>query len=300
MITNKNTPNFCFCTLAIGEEYRNLALLLAKDLEIHAPNCQLLILTDNQPWFVRQPNILALPYQPQSCTVHNDKRLVLVEALSRYESCIFLDADSRILDQVPENDLNFSPGIVAYSSCSFIKHNIQRKNKTMNPKKRRRIQLAKQYVAFHQLKLENIKFIQEYFFYVTKDSHFEEFIKQWEILAAWFESNGILGGEGHIIGLAAAKAGFPIVHDHEKKINLFKDRVAQVKIKQKQVDSQYYAQYFEQRAKMALPNQGRILRLIKKYRKSFQVFTRILRLRFRIFRDTKLSHQIYQFQKNNF
>nr|WP_293093753.1 hypothetical protein [Okeania sp. SIO2F4] len=36
---------YCFATLAVGKEYQQLALLLAKNIEIYAPETKLVILT---------------------------------------------------------------------------------------------------------------------------------------------------------------------------------------------------------------------------------------------------------------
>ena len=297
MIENKIKPNFCFCTLAVGQEYRNLALLLAEDVAIHAPHSKLVVLTDYPQDFVSQSNIIAFDYQPQSCKLYNDKRLVLAKALSLYDSCIFLDADIRILEKVPEEDINFSPGIVAYSSCSFTKHNFGRKLGKMHRRKAKRIELAQQYMDFYDLNIENIKFVQEYCFYVTKNEHFNDFIKQWEILANWFESHRIWGGEGHIIGLAAAQSGFPLNHDHCKKIKIFKDKMVRVKIKKKKENYQDYAAYFEQRNNAKIKPATILHKIINRYKKFIKFQYRFLLVKLKVLRDSEISNQIYQLQK---
>ena len=124
----ENQQNFCFCTLAIGERYRNLALLLAKDIEKYSPSRKLIILTDKPKHFQQQNNVLAYLHHPQSVKFYNDKRFVLQKSLELYDSCIFMDSDMRIVDFVPPQ-LNFRPGIVAYSTCSVKKHNTRKKAK---------------------------------------------------------------------------------------------------------------------------------------------------------------------------
>jgi hypothetical protein len=102
---------YCFCTLAIGKSYQDCALLLASDIEKHAPETELVVLTDDLRPFVGKSNIKAFPYKPSSCKIYHDKKFVLLKALSLYRSCIFFDANIRITDRVPEN-INFQEGIV--------------------------------------------------------------------------------------------------------------------------------------------------------------------------------------------
>lgn len=44
--TNPIDISTCFVTLALGAQYRALAQLLARDLEMHVPNMSLVVLTD--------------------------------------------------------------------------------------------------------------------------------------------------------------------------------------------------------------------------------------------------------------
>jgi hypothetical protein len=214
---------FCFCTLAIGDTYNNLALLLAQDINKYAPGKSFIILTDKPDHFKQQTNVIAYYHHPQSSKIYNDKRFVLQKALEFYDSCIFVDANIRLLEKLPEN-LNFTSGIVAYSSSSIIKFN-NRVNSKSSQYFSRYFQLIKK-VCFHfKIDIEKVKYIQEYFFYVTKNENFYKFLSMWELLAGYFELRRIYIGEGNIIGLSAAIAEFPIFHDYEKKIKFFKDRI---------------------------------------------------------------------------
>jgi len=38
-------PEFCFCSLALGQKYRSLALLLAKDIEKYSPHTSFIVLS---------------------------------------------------------------------------------------------------------------------------------------------------------------------------------------------------------------------------------------------------------------
>ncbi|MGY6529765.1 MAG: hypothetical protein ACXITR_07520 [Cyanobacterium sp.] len=215
--------NYCFCTLAVGEKYRKLALLLAKDIDKYAPRIKFVVLTDKSNFFQNQKNIIAKQYTPISIKLYNDKRLVIEESLKIFNSCIFIDADMRIIDTVPEQ-INFLEGIVAYSCYSIIKHNT-RKESSKKEKQKSRLNHIQKICKLLNLKIESIKFINEFFFYVTKSENTEEFLRYWQLLAEYFESQGFYDGEGNIIGVAAAKANFNVIYDHEKKIKVFKDRV---------------------------------------------------------------------------
>ena len=120
----QHTAGFCFCTLALGENYCNLALELAKDLEEYSPNTYFIILTDKPQYFYKQTNVLAFKHQQKSIGFYHDKRFAIAKALSLFNSCIFIDADMRILAAVP-NDLRCQPGVTA----KIVWHNIVKHNK---------------------------------------------------------------------------------------------------------------------------------------------------------------------------
>lgn len=165
--------NFCFCTLAIGKRYRDHALLLAQDLEKYSSTTQLIVLTDRTDYFKNNKNVKAIKYQPQSCKLYNDKRIVISQALSLYNSCIFADADVRIIDQLPEQ-INFEPGIIAHSCYSILKYSNQIND---NQSQTKIFQLIQKVALSLNIEVEKAKFVQEYFFYVTRDNGFEEFIE---------------------------------------------------------------------------------------------------------------------------
>lgn len=288
------SKSFCFCTLAIGKRYRAHALILAKDLEKYASETKLIVLTDQVEYFKNQDNIIAFKYQPQSCKLYNDKRIAIAKALTLYNSFIFADADVRIIDQIPEQ-INFETGIVAHSCYSILKRNNQINDKEINS---RIFQLIQKVSLALELNLEKVKFVQEYFFYVTKDQDFEEFIYYWEIIAGYFELNQIYYGEGNIIGLAAAKANFPIKYDRERKISIFKDRVEKTKIKLGKSSYEEKIQYFNQHQQIEFSQHSLIEKIINKLKKDFELYYRLIRLKtitfkylqfYKMFDDIKLK-----------
>lgn len=210
----KYQQSFCFCTLAIGKRYRDLASLLAKDIEKYSPDTCFIILTDKPDEFSNFSNIEAFKHHSTSVKFYHDKRFVVAKALSMFNSCIFIDADMRILAPVPQNmEWLKQPGITARVCNLMPKQHAQAIIGNVEKKFYREYQVTKK--AATKLNLdsewENITYIYEYLFAVTKHSGKEiEFLKQWEVIAPYFEINGVYQGEGNAIGLAAAKANLPI------------------------------------------------------------------------------------------
>lgn len=212
---NLSAPEFCFCTLAFGKRYCSLALLLAKDIEKYSPNTYLVVLTDIPDKFNKQTNILAFKHRQKSVKLYHDKRFVLEKGLSLFGSCIFIDADMRILAPVPQYlEWLKIPGIAARSCEAMCKRYGPFMEGNLNAKGSKEF---KEFIVTQKaakkldIELKNVKHLQEYLFTITKDSGKEtEFLKQWAILAPFYELNGVYAGEGNAIGLAAAKAGLQV------------------------------------------------------------------------------------------
>jgi hypothetical protein len=250
-------PGFCFCTLAFGKKYRALALLLANDLTKYSPHTSFVVLTDNEEDFRHHPQILAFKHRQQSVKCYHDKRFAIAQALSLFNSCIYIDADMRILAPVPQSPEWLQvPGITARACEVMTKKYAKVLAGTVDAKLGRELKITQQ--AAQKLNLEfadeKIKFVYEYLFAVTKDSGKEiEFIKQWENIAHYFELNGIYDGEGNAIGLAAAKAGLPVRWGEMSGINFFKDRTELVRIQKGESDMKEMAIYFEQQQILEYP-----------------------------------------------
>ncbi|WP_375467144.1 hypothetical protein, partial [uncultured Nostoc sp.] len=204
---------FCFCTLALGKVYRTLAGFLAKDLELYSPNTAFIILTDHPQEFSKYPQALAFQHQQQGVKCYHDKRFAIAKALSLFNSCIFIDSDMRILAPVPEDiEWLLEPGISA-RACMDMPKKFAKALGTTNKKFSREIEVIKKAAQFFNLEpeWENVTFVHEYLFSVTKSTGKEiDFLETWSILAKYFELNGVYEGEGNAIGLAAYKAGLPV------------------------------------------------------------------------------------------
>jgi len=273
----------CFCTLALGNKYRALASLLAKDIDKYAPHTSFVILTDNPNEFSNFSQVLAFKHQQHGVKCYHDKRFVIAQALSLFDSCIFLDADMRILASVPE-DIQWlnEPGITARACFNLPIKFAKVIAGTAEAKYCREFKIVKS--AIQKLNLdaewENIKFVQEYLFAITKDSGKEiQFLRLWEILANYFERNGLYDAEGNAIGLAAYKAGFPVRWGEMPGLSFFNEKIERFRIQKGQSSMDEMSIYFEEHARIAYPKRSILEKLVSKIGESIKYFYRLLRLK---------------------
>lgn len=272
---------FCFCTLALGENYCNLAIELANDLKEYAPTTSLIVLTDRPQKFSKVTNVLAFQHRQQSIGCYHDKRFAIAKGLSMFKSCIFIDADMRILAPLP-NNLSWQPGVTARITW----HNILKHNKNKSE-----INILDKIAKKLNLNLEDITFVHECLFVVTKDEGRElEFLKNWEKIAAFCELNKFYRGEGHTIGLAAAQAGMEIRTDSMPQIKFFKDKLELNKIKSGKTQKSEVDIYLEKQKELEYPNKSILFKLINKITRIIMYLYRSLRLRFFTMIDIKFYY----------
>ncbi|MEM9923598.1 MAG: hypothetical protein AAF915_07595 [Cyanobacteria bacterium P01_D01_bin.50] len=272
---------FCFCTLALGANYCNLALELAKDLKEHAPTISLIILTDQPQKFSQLTNVLAFGHRQQSIGCYHDKRFAIAKALSLFNSCIFIDADMRIIASIPD-DLAWQPGITARIAW----HNILKHNKNKSE-----INILNKIAHKLNLNLADITFVHECLFVVTKDKGRElEFLNNWERIAAYCELHKFYRGEGHTIGLAAAQAGMEIRTNSMPQIQFFKDKLELNKIKSGKVEKSEVDIYFDKQKELEYPNKSILFRFTNKIGGIIMYLYRSLRLRFFTMIDIKFYY----------
>ena len=218
--------NVCFCTLAIHAPYRQRARLLLGD----AQEAPWIVLTDEPKEFADLPvrAIRHVPTGPMAIDVmakllpvgngrgglaYHDKRFALQAALKEFDTAIFVDADTRIraMPRVPL----FRPGlsVVKEVDASIAEHlsrwGSQRKS------------------AFEKLGVEltgdvdvikSARWCSEALFAVTKDGNEARFFEAWERGAEFLQNEGLLSGEGGVIGLAAVCAGWTVDYETMGKL----------------------------------------------------------------------------------
>jgi hypothetical protein len=121
------------------------------------------------------------------------------------------------------------------------------------------------------LEADQVKFINEFLFVVTRDAGREvEFLKQWEKLAIYAELNGLHNDPAFAMGLAATKVGFPVRNDVMEGLDFFDDRIEAVRIAQGQSDPEAKKVYFEMQKKLEYPHRSIPQKIMRKIGKSIE------------------------------
>jgi hypothetical protein len=199
----EKSRNFCFSVLALKPKYQDLTKSLARDLEIHAPGITIVVGTDNPNTFKDCRNVYAFHLEKRGILhCYHDKRFVMQSALSQFDTALQIDADTKIIDRIPES-IQASEGISAIHIADITTH-----TEAYAPER---------LPHFHKLAekldidLNQVKFIGESLFAVSASSDkAEAFINQWSLIARYLELHGIHAGEGNAIGMAAAKVGLSV------------------------------------------------------------------------------------------
>lgn len=196
--------NFCFSILALKSHYQQLAKGFAEDLKQHAPDVMIIIGTDDPSFFRDCDNVTAFALKKTGILhCYHDKRFVIEKALSQFQTVIQIDADTRLIESLPElGDL--SSGLSAVHVENLIDH-VQK----YNPE---RLVYLQKLAAKFDVNLATVRYVGESLFAVSAEPKTASaFIHYWNLAARYLELHGIHAGEGNAIGLAAAKAGLTIV-----------------------------------------------------------------------------------------
>lgn len=213
--------SICFCTLAIHPPYRERARLLCADL---AP-ASCVVLTDEPADFSDLP-VRAVRHVPtgpmaadylqrlsptgegRGAAAYHDKRFALQAALEHADSAIFLDADSRV--NAPPALAGFPPGLAV---VPLVRKSIAEHLSTCGSWRLPSfVELARDLMG-DPAALEAAGWCHETCYAVTKDGNERRFFEAWDRAAAFMQRLGVYSGEGGVMGLAAAYAGWGIDYD---------------------------------------------------------------------------------------
>jgi hypothetical protein len=201
----------CFCTLAIHAPYRERARLLVGD----AMGVPWIVLTDEPGDFVGLPvqTIRHAPTGPMAVDfltklpptgtgrpAYHDKRFVLQAALGEFDTAIFVDADTRFrsLPELPRLPTGIA---VTRAVQANIAEHLSRWGTQRKP-------------AFEELAVH----LTGTLFALTKDGNESRFFEAWTRAAEFLQSKEVFSGEGGVIGLAAAYAGWTVDYDSLTKL----------------------------------------------------------------------------------
>lgn len=206
--------NFCFCTLALGQRYRDITKELVKDLETNAPGISLVIYTEKPNDFSSHKNVIAFKHHQQGILhCYNDKRVLCQKAISLFPVAIYIDADTRILESLPE-DIEWKPGITGRHK-NLVEH-VSKYRASSLPI----LQKLADKLNIYDESFNSSGWIGEALFIIVRDNGKEiEFLETWGKISKYAELRGMHAGEGSLMGLAATKVGWVINSEAWQKIS---------------------------------------------------------------------------------
>jgi hypothetical protein len=217
---------WCFCTLALGQDYCRLARQLAGDLARSAPGVIFFVVTDNASSFRGLSNVQAVQHRQRSFLGLNDKLVVMRKALSRYQTAVFVDADMRILGPVDLDPEICEPGLKCYLirtwQWTYDTHDRSPSAPQWQKDDLRIMGLLQQAFDIRE-DARNIPYVTEGLFAITAGDRkdLELFLRKWNSLAEFCERNKFFRHSGFSIGLAAMLTGFPIKQHDFRGLNFF-------------------------------------------------------------------------------
>lgn len=212
------SDSVCFCTLAIGEPYR----VRARQLCIDAAPIPVIVLTD-EPGDFEDLDVHAVAHaatgpmasdyhrlriqigKGRGAAAYHDKRFALMTGLETFETAILIDADSRLVRRPTLG--RFPPGLALRPvSRESIAEHLERWGSKRLPIFEA---LAVELFGTSEV-LATAHWCSEGCLAVTREGRETEFFDTWGRSADFFQSQEMYSGEGGVIGLAAAYAGYSV------------------------------------------------------------------------------------------
>ena len=211
----------CLCTLAIHAPYRRRARLLCAD----APNLPWRVLTDEPDDFAGLP-VRAIRHAPtgpmaadyldripptgggRGAAAYHDKRFALLSALQDFDTAIFVDADSRIGTLPPLGV--FPPGLAV---LPVVRKSVAEHLETCGPWRMPVFVELARHLTGDAGVLDTARWCHETCVAVTRDGRESDFFAAWGRCAEFLQARGVYSGEGGVVGLAAACAGWTVDYE---------------------------------------------------------------------------------------
>jgi hypothetical protein len=215
-----------FCTLAIHAPYRRRAQLLCAD----AAMVPWIVLTDEPDDFAAL-NVRAIRHAPtgpmavdylarlpptgegRGAAAYHDKRFALLAALEDFDTAIYVDADCRIAVLPPLGVFPSGLAVLPVVRKSIAEH-LETCGSWRLPAF---VELARQLTGDASI-LQAAHWCHETLVAVTKDGRESRFFAAWSLAADFLQARSVYSGEGGVIGLAAAYAGWNV--DYEALIEM--------------------------------------------------------------------------------
>lgn len=205
-----------FCTLAIHEPYRRRARLLCADL----PRESWFVLTDEPDDFA-ELGVQAIAHRPTGpmavdylyglpplgtgTAAYHDKRFALQAALEEFDTAVYVDADSRINGRVLLP--TFPSGIAVHSETRW---NVAQHLAVYGSWRKPAFTELAEHLFGDKAVLSAAPWCPENVIALTKDGRESRFFEAWTEAAEFLQARNVYSGEGGVIGLAAAYAGWEV------------------------------------------------------------------------------------------
>lgn len=220
--TDKPTPpqktNVSFCTLAIHAPYRERARLLCSS----AITLPWFVLTDAPEDFEDLPirairhiptGPMAVDYlarlpatgQGRGAAAYHDKRFAIIAALEDFDTAIYMDADSHIQQLPPLGDFPAGLAVLPVVEKSIAEHLA-----TAGTWRLPFFEDLARHLTGDTAILQTARWCHEALIAITKDGRESKFFEVWGRAAAFLQAREVYSGEGGVIGLAAAIAGWTV------------------------------------------------------------------------------------------
>lgn len=194
------------------------------------PGLNWIVLTDEPEEFADLP-VMAVGHQPtgpmavdfltrlpptgdgRGQPAYHDKRFVVELGLKKFDTAIFVDADTRITSsfRLPA----FRPGIAADKT---MRASIADHLRTYGPHRLLAYEQLAEYLTGSAETIRSAQWCNEALFAVTKDGNEAKFMDAWARGADFMKGKDVLTGEGGVIGIAAAYAGWSVDYNSMTKI----------------------------------------------------------------------------------
>lgn len=220
-IPGTRPASFCFCTMAFHAPYRKRAQRLCADVK----TMPWVVLTD-EPADFEHLSVRAVRHQatgPMAADflarmsptgegrggpAYHDKRFAILAALEQADTALYMDADSRI-NAMPIFGA-FPPGIAV---LPVVRRSIAEHLEVCGSWRMPFFVALAEHLTGSADILHTAQWCHEAFMAITKDGRESRFFEAWSIGADFLQSRGAYSGEGGVIGLAAAYAGWTVDYD---------------------------------------------------------------------------------------
>ncbi len=144
----------------------------------------------------------------RGAAAYHDKRFAILAALEDADTAIYVNADSRIAVLPPLGPFPFGIAV-----ARFVQRTVAEHLKTAGTWRLPAFtELAKQLTGDDAV-LDTARWCHETLIAVTKDGGESRFFEAWSRAADFLQARGVYSGEGGVIGLAAACAGWSVDYE---------------------------------------------------------------------------------------